>query len=128
MSKSTNNNYTVNRSVILEASKRHKLSEKTIQDLRKSTIEAFKAYQDEDSDFQKVSPIYVENSLGEKGEVEVYYLDELETEAVTEFKSDGPNELSQYFIVVNPDNGMYPSLKSTYNAITTNYNTSLTRQ
>ena len=117
MSKSTNNNYTVNRSVILEASKRHKLSEKTIQDLRKSTIEAFKAYQDEDSDFQKVSPIYVENSLGEKGEVEVYYLDELETEAVTEFKSDGPNELSQYFIVVNPDNGMYPSLKSTYNAI-----------
>jgi len=117
MSKSTNNNYTVNGSVITEASKRHKLSEKTIQDLRKSAVEAFRAYQNEDTDFEKVSSIYVENSLGEKGEVEVYYLDELETEAVTEFKADGPNELSQYFIVVNPDNGMYPSLKSTYNAI-----------
>jgi len=45
MSKSTNNNYTVNDFVIIEASKRHKLSEKTIQDLRKSAVEAFKAYQ-----------------------------------------------------------------------------------
>ena len=117
MSKSTNNNYTVNDIVISEASKRHKLSEKTIQDLRKAAVEAFKAYQTEDSDFEKVSSIYVENPLGEKGEVEVYYLDELEVEASTEFKKDGPNELSRYFIVVNPDNGMYPSLKSTYNAL-----------
>ncbi len=117
MSKSTNNNYTVNDNVILEASKRHKLSEKTIQDLRKAAVEIFKAYQNEDSDFEKVSSIYVENPLGEKGEVEVYYLDELEVEASTEFKKGEPNELSQYFVVVNPDNGMYPSLKSTYNAL-----------
>ncbi len=103
---------------LLEGSKRVKLHPRTEADLEYLSQILWTASKNGDDDPPKKGTIMVTDPKGSTVNVPVFYLSEFPAQGgVFPFKKDKPRNLYNLFIVVNPDEALNPSLKSTYHIL-----------
>ena len=101
-----------------EGSKRVKLHPRTQADLEYLSQLVWTASKSGDDDPPKKGTIMVIDPKGSEVEVPVYYLSEIPAQGgVFPFDKDKPRNLYNLFIVVNPQEALNPSLKSTYHIL-----------
>jgi hypothetical protein len=101
-----------------EGSKRVKLHPRTEADLEYLSQILWTASKTGDDEIPKKGSIMVIDPKGSEVEVPVFYLSEFPAQGgVFPFKKDVPRNLFNLFIVVNPEEALNPSLKSTYHIL-----------
>ena len=101
-----------------EGSKRVKLHPRTEADLEYLSQILWTASKTGDDEIPKKGSIMVIDPKGSEVEVPVFYLSEFPAQGgVFPFKKDAPRNLFNLFIVVNPEEALNPSLKSTYHIL-----------
>lgn len=101
-----------------EGSKRVKLHPRTEADLNYVSQIVWTASKEGDDEPPKKGTIMVVDPKGSAVEVPVFYLSEFPAQGgVFPFKKDEPRNLFNLFIVVNPEEALNPSLKSTYHIL-----------
>ena len=113
--KSVLKEYTENLS---EGSKRVKLHPRTESDLEYLSQVLWTASKEGDDEPPKKGTVMVIDPKGSAVEVPVFYLSEFPAQGgVFPFEKDKPRNLYNLFIVVNPEEALNPSLKSTYHIL-----------
>ena len=113
--KSVLKEYTENLS---EGSKRVKLHPRTEADLEYLSQVLWTASKKGDDEPPKKGTVMVIDPKGSAVEVPVFYLSEFPAQGgVFPFEKDKPRNLYNLFIVVNPEEALNPSLKSTYHIL-----------
>jgi hypothetical protein len=103
---------------LFEGSKRVKLSPRTENDLEYLSQLVWTASKTDDDDIPKKGSIMVMDPKGSNVEVPVFYLSELPAQGgVFPLDPKKPKNLYNLFIVVNPQEALNPSLKSTYHIL-----------
>lgn len=101
-----------------EGSKRVRLNPRTEEDVRYLSQILWTASKTGDDEIPKKGSIMVVDPKGSEVEVPVFYLSEFPAQGgVFPFKKDAPRTLYNLFIVVNPEEALNPSLKSTYHIL-----------
>lgn len=103
---------------ISEGSKRVKLHPRTEADIEYISQILWKASKDKDDQKPNKGTIMVIDSKGSAVDIPVYYLSDFPAQGgIFPIRKDQPRNLYNLFIVVNPDEAIYPSLKSTYHIL-----------
>lgn len=101
-----------------EGSKRVKLHPRTESDLEYVSQLLWTASKTGDDEIPKKGSIKVIDPKGSEVDVPVYYISELPAQGgVFPFNKSKPRNLYNLFIVVNPNEALNPSLKSTYHIL-----------
>lgn len=101
-----------------EGSKRVKLHPRTEADLEYLSQLLWTASKTKDDDPPRKGSIMVIDPKGSEVQVPVFYLSEFPAQGgVFPFEKDKPRNLYNLFIVVNPEEALNPSLKSTYHIL-----------
>lgn len=101
-----------------EGSKRVKLHPRTESDLEYLSQLLWTASKTKDDDPPRKGSIMVIDPKGSEVQVPVFYLSEFPAQGgVFPFEKDKPRNLYNLFIVVNPEEALNPSLKSTYHIL-----------
>jgi hypothetical protein len=114
------NQYTLNidKSKLMEGSKRVKLSSRTISDLNYVVDKIWSDYLKKNDEEPLKGTILVKDPSGAEVSVPVYYLSNFQSQgAVFSINPDKPRNLYNLFLVVNPEETLVPSKKSLYNLI-----------
>jgi hypothetical protein len=114
------NQYTLNidKSKLMEGSKRVKLGSRTISDLNYVVDKIWSDYLEKNDEEPLKGTILVKDPSGAEVSVPVYYLSNFQSQgAVFSINPDKPRNLYNLFLVVNPEETLVPSKKSLYNLI-----------
>jgi hypothetical protein len=114
------NQYTLNidKSKLMEGSKRVKLGSRTISDLNYVVDKIWSDYLKKNDEEPLKGTILVKDPSGAEVSVPVYYLNNFQSQgAVFSINPDKPRNLYNLFLVVNPEETLVPSKKSLYNLI-----------
>ena len=114
------NQYTLNidKSKLMEGSKRVKLGSRTISDLNYVVDKIWGDYLKKNDEEPLKGTILVKDPSGAEVSVPVYYLSNFQSQgAVFSINPDKPRNLYNLFLVVNPEETLVPSKKSLYNLI-----------
>jgi hypothetical protein len=114
------NQYTLNidKSKLMEGSKRVKLGSRTISDLNYVVDKIWSDYLKKNDEEPLKGTILVKDPSGAEVSVPVYYLSNFQSQgAVFSINPDKPRNLYNLFLVVNPEETLVPSKKSLYNLI-----------
>lgn len=113
-----NDKYNQEPNQILEGTKRVKLHPRTEADINYLSQILWTASKNQDDEVPKKGTIQVTDSKDSTVDIPVYYISDLPAQGgVFPFDKNKPRNLYNLFIVVNPQEALVPSLKSTYHIL-----------